>query len=61
MKYITPGTITGLLTVAAAIAGAFGKSELASFLGSEQTSQTIGTVIMGVGALVAGALGGVKA
>ena len=58
-KFITPGTITAILSVAAVIAGAFGKSALASFLSDPSTAQNILVTVGAVGTLVAGALAGV--
>ena len=60
MKYVTPGTVTAALSVAAIIAGAFGKSALATFLNDPSTAQTILTLAGAVGTLVAGLLNGVK-
>lgn len=59
-KYITPGNITALLSVAAIAAGAFGKSALATFLNDPSTTQTILTLVGSIGTLFAGAMNGVK-
>jgi large-conductance mechanosensitive channel len=59
-KYFTRGNVTALLAVAAIIAGAFGKSALASFLNNPDTAQTILSVLGALGTLAAGAMQGVK-
>lgn len=59
-KYLTPGTVAALLSVAAIVAGAFGKSALATFLNDPSTTQTVLTLAGAVGTLVAGILNGVK-
>lgn len=59
-KYLTLGNIAALLSVAAIIAGAFGKGALASFLNNPDTAQTILTVLGSIGTLVAGASKGVS-
>jgi hypothetical protein len=59
-KYLTLGNITALLSVAAILAGAFGKSALASFLNNPDTAQTVLALLGSVGTLVAGAMKGVN-
>jgi hypothetical protein len=59
-KYLTAGNITAALSVAAILAGAFGKTALASFLNDPSTTQSILTAIGAIGTLFAGALNGVK-
>ncbi|RBP03788.1 hypothetical protein DFR50_14236 [Roseiarcus fermentans] len=61
MKYVTTGTVAGVLSFAAVLAGAFGKSALAAFLSDPHTAATVLTVAGGLGALVSGALAGVQA
>jgi len=60
MKYLTAGNITAALSVAAVLAGAFGKTALQSFLNDPSTAQTLLTLIGSVGTLFAGAMNGVK-
>jgi hypothetical protein len=60
-KYVTKGTVTAVLSVAAIAAGAFGKAGLAAFFSDPGTAGGILTVVGGIGALVAGALSGVAA
>lgn len=60
-KFVTPGAVTGLLTVAAVAAGIAGKSELAAFLGSPDTANAVVSLVGAVGTLVAGLLPGLKA
>lgn len=60
MKFVTPGTITAILSVAAIIAGAFGKSQLAAFFNDPTTAQGLLTAAGTIGTLVAGLLAGVK-
>ena len=59
-KYITAGTVTAVLSVAAIIAGAFGKDALAAFLNDPSTGQTVLTLAGAIGTLVSGILSGVK-
>jgi hypothetical protein len=59
-KYITPGTITAVLSVAAIVAGAFGKTALAAFFTDPATAQSVLAAAGAVGTLVAGVLAGVK-
>jgi hypothetical protein len=59
-KYLTPGTVTAVLSIAAIVAGAFGKSTLATFLNDPSTAQDVLTLGGAVGTLVAGILNGVK-
>jgi uncharacterized membrane protein len=59
-KYLTPGTVTAFLSIAAIIAGAFGKGALETFLNDPSTAQTVLTLIGSIGTLVAGILAGVK-
>ena len=59
-KYLTLGNITAVLSVTAIIAGAFGKSALASFLNSPDTAQTLLTLAGAIGTLVAGASKGMS-
>ena len=60
MKYVTPGTVTAVLSIAAVLAGVFGKSALQHFLDDPATTQMVLVVIGNIGTLVAGVLGGVK-
>jgi uncharacterized membrane protein len=59
-KYVTAGTVTALLSVLAIIAGAFGKSALATFLNDPTTSQNVLLIAGSIGTLVSGVLAGVK-
>lgn len=60
MKYLTKGSITAVLSVAAILAGAFGKPGLATFLNNPDTAGAILTGVGSIGAVVAGVLEGVK-
>ena len=60
MKYVTPGTITALLSIAAVAAGVFGKSGLEHFFSDPSTAQAVLVILGNVGTLVAGLLAGVK-
>jgi hypothetical protein len=60
MSFLSPGVIVAVLAVVASVAGALGKTELATFLGSPETATTITTVISGALSLFAGALAGIK-
>jgi len=60
MKYVTPGTVTAVLSIAAVLSGVFGKPALAHFFDDPTTSQAVLVVIGNVGTLVAGLLAGVK-
>jgi hypothetical protein len=59
-SFLTTGTVTALLSMAAVIAGAFGKSALATFFQDPSTAQAILTVAGAGGTLLAGAMKGVK-
>jgi hypothetical protein len=59
-KYVTKGTITAVLSVAAILAGAFGKTGLAVFFNDPATAQGILTGLGSVGTLVAGLLTGIR-
>jgi hypothetical protein len=59
-KFLTLGNITAALSVGAILAGAFGKSALATFLNNPDTAQSILTALGAVGTLIAGAAQGVK-
>ena len=59
-KFLTAGTITAGLSVAAILAGAFGYSALQTFLSDPSTAQTVLTVAGAVGTLVAGVLQGIQ-
>lgn len=59
MKFLTPGTIGAVLSVAAVLAGAFGKEALSTFLADPSTAQNILLVIGSLGTLVSGAMAGV--
>jgi DMSO/TMAO reductase YedYZ heme-binding membrane subunit len=59
-KFLTPGTITAVLSVAAIMAGAFGYDALAKFLNDPGTITTVLTVVGAAGTLIAGLLDGVK-
>lgn len=56
----TPGVLAAVLTVAALVATALGKTGLATFLGSPEAATAVQGAIASVGALVAGVLGGVN-
>lgn len=58
-KYLTPGTIGAVLSVAAVIAGAFGKGALSTFLTDPSTAQNILLVVGAIGTLWSGAAAGV--
>jgi hypothetical protein len=60
-KYITSGTVTAALSVAAILAGAFGKPALAAFLNDPTTAQITLTAAGAIGTFVAGVLKGVTA
>jgi hypothetical protein len=60
MKYVTPGTITAVLSIAAVVAGAFGHAALAHFFDDPSTAQDILLVIGNIGTLAAGLLSGVQ-
>lgn len=59
-KFLTGGTITAVLSVAAIMAGAFGYNELGKFLNDPATAQTVLIAVGSLGTLVAGLLDGVK-
>jgi hypothetical protein len=59
-KYLTLGNVTALLSVAAILAGAFGKAALKAFLDDPSTAQTVMTLIGAVLTLFAGAAKGVN-
>jgi hypothetical protein len=59
-KYVTKGTVTGILSFAAVIAGVFGKAGLAAFLNAPETAASILTIAGGFGGLIAGLLQGIK-
>lgn len=58
-KYLTLGNITAVLSVGAILAGAFGKSALASFLNDPDTAQTVLALLASVGTIAAGVMKGV--
>ncbi len=58
--FLTPGTITAVLSVAAVLAGAFGYNTLQAFFADPSTVQTILTLIGAIGTLIAGLLDGIK-
>jgi hypothetical protein len=60
MKFLSKGVFVAVLTVAALIASAFGKAELAAFLQSPEMADALQTVIVSGGVIVAGVLEGVK-
>lgn len=60
MNFLSPGLILGLLTLISAVANAFGKPALGSFLSDPSTAQSVQVVIDGGMALVAGVLNGIK-
>lgn len=59
-KFLSGGTVTAALSVAAILAGAFGYDALGKFLNDPATATTVLTVVGAVGTLVAGVLEGVK-
>lgn len=59
-KYLTAGNITAVLSVLAILAGAFGKSALATFLNDPSTTQALLTAGGAIGTLVSGVLPGIK-
>lgn len=60
MNFLSPGVIAGVLALFAAVAGAFGYSALGTFFTDPNTATTVNQVLVGLGALVAGFLTGVK-
>lgn len=60
-SFVTPGTVAGLLACASMAAAAFGKSELAAFLGSPEAATAVTSIVTGVLVLAAGILPGKKA
>lgn len=60
-KYLTKGTIAGVLTLASAVALAFGKTQLSAYFSDPATVTTILTVATGAIGLVAGVLKGIEA
>lgn len=59
-KYVTLGTVSGVLAIAAVLAGAFGKPALQAFLSDPSTAQTVLTGLGAVLTLVAGVSQGIK-
>lgn len=59
-KYVTPGTVTAVLSVLALIAGLFGKPALQTFLADPDTAQSVLQAVGLVGSLFAGFMQGVK-
>lgn len=59
-KFLTAGTITAALSVAAILAGAFGYDGLSKFFNDPSTAQTVLTAAGAVGTIVAGLLDGIK-
>ena len=59
-KYITPATVTAVLSIGAILAGAFGKTALQTFLNDPNTVQSVMTVLGSLGALIASAMPGVS-
>lgn len=55
-KFFSAGGLVGLLSLASAIATAFGKAPLAAVLSDPQTAVTANILVSGVGAVVAGVL-----
>ena len=60
MKFVTPGVIAALLTVAALVATSLGKAELAAFIGSPDAATAVQTLVVSVGTLVSGVLKGLE-
>ncbi|GJD92502.1 MULTISPECIES: hypothetical protein [Methylobacterium] len=60
MKFVTPGVVAGVLTMAGVLSVAVGKPALGAFLSDPATAATVTAVVSGVGALLAGVLQGVK-
>lgn len=59
MKYVTPGTVTAVLSLAAMLAAVFGKPALSTFFNDPTTAQAVIGAVGAVGTLVAGILKGV--
>lgn len=59
-KYITKGTIAGLLTLAGAVSIALHKPVLAAFLNDPTTAAQLTAVLIGASGLAAGFLKGVE-
>lgn len=59
-KYLTKGSVAGLLALAAAVATVFGKTELATYFQDPQTATAVFTVATGVIGLAAGVLEGIE-
>ncbi|RVU17512.1 hypothetical protein [Methylobacterium oryzihabitans] len=60
-KILTPGVVAGLLAAGAVAAGLAGRPALAAFLSDPDTAAHVVTAAGAIGALVAGALQGVRA
>ena len=59
-KFLTKGTITAVLSVAAILAGAFGKPYLATFLNDPTTVEQVLVGLGAIGGIVAGAMKGIN-
>lgn len=59
-KFVTPGVVAGLFSMAGVLSVALGKPALGAFLGDPATAATVTQVVAGAGALVAGVLQGIK-
>ena len=59
-KFLTAGSVAGLLGLGAALSIAFGKPALGAFLSDPSTATTVTAVATGLVALVAGVLKGVE-
>jgi preprotein translocase subunit SecD len=59
-KYITPGTVAGVLGFAAVLAGMVGKPELAGWFSDPNTAGNILGFFGGISALVAGFMKGIN-
>lgn len=60
MKYVSTGSVTGILSALALLAGLYGKPALQVFLADPATTQMVLQLLGAVGALVAGFLQGIK-
>lgn len=59
-KFVTKGTVTAVLSVAAILAGAFGYAPLKGFFEDPHTADAILTAAGAIGTLAAGIMQGVK-
>lgn len=59
-KFLSPGVIAGVLSFAAVLSSLLGKPALSAFLSDPTTAAHVTTAAGAIGAIVAGALSGVK-